>query len=592
MRERNLLLALHRLAQKNLIGYDDFSTLSDNYLYLRKLEQCLQMLSDTQAYATPSDPASVRVLARKMGKNEESFFSKELASRRKSTRLIYDSLFDGSNGSKAAGGANGVYAEASIFDVYTDETLKRSLEGRRIEGGRIKDSDKVVYYFNRIKETIGRFQTLRGRRLQEIIIPSLTARALATENPEMALGNLLRFTDSLTTNVAYLELFSQQPGLLRVIVEVFSKSVHLSSILMGGVKYLEVFTDGTPVRKTLQMMARELGSSIDGHGLTDGYGSTTGALAVFRKMEGLRLGIMYLNGRISLIQFMKGLSKVAQAVISQALKPLTEEGGPHVIAFGKLGGREITVNSDLDLVFMSDSEPSERIMKAAEKLLRLLTSHTREGFTYRVDTRLRAEGTRGPLVNSFDGSLKYYLKNAATWELQALLRARPITGERSAKERFLRLRRQVLFERGDEISPRDIMEMREKILRELVRGTKTVDVKLRPGGIEDIEFLVQYMQLRNGRAHPCLLAQNTLSALKRLRRSGLLDNQSTETLIAGYLFFREVETLLRLNDEKTLDEAGMDTIAGFMGITEVSELMEKVDAGLRACSEVISRYLV
>jgi len=177
------------------------------------------------------------------------------------------------------------------------------------------------------------------------------------------------------------------------------------------------------------------------------------------------------------------------------------------------------------------------------------------------------------------------LEKAHTWELQALLRARPVAGDMKLGREFLKMASAVLRERGPRVNKQDIIEMREKIVRELSREAEGIDIKLGPGGIEEIEFYIQYLQLHSVEMHPDILLQNTASAIKRLRRRNILTNEAKDVLLNSYAYFRKLEIFMRLNDIITV-AAGSDItkIAGlFMehGTTEeflsyLSERRERV----------------
>ncbi|MEO5359264.1 MAG: bifunctional [glutamate--ammonia ligase]-adenylyl-L-tyrosine phosphorylase/[glutamate--ammonia-ligase] adenylyltransferase [Nitrospirota bacterium] len=528
LREKDLVLALHRLSQKNLIGCDDFSVLSEHYLYLRRLEQCIQMVNDIQTHTLSTEQDALESMAKKMGVPNSKRFMDGLHIRRTAVNRIYNSLFEHSKEERGA----------SLLDTYSEDTLTAELMERRV-----KNPGKVLYYLRKIKESANSFQTLAMRRLQGAIIPEFAVQALNSSDPEMALGNLQRFTEIVATagSASYLELFSANRGLIGALNSVFSKSPYLSSILMGSIRYIDMLAGGTPIRKTLQAMADESGLVLKSKD------SCAELLARFRKMEELRLGILYLNRRIGIINLMKGLSKVAEAVLMTAL---SDDQGIYVAALGKLGGREMTINSDLDIIFIGEDEPSVPLV--AERALRLLSSYTKEGYTYKVDTRLRTDGSKGMLVNSLEGIRDYYLNNARIWEVQALLKARPVAASMQARRRFMAMARGVFRERGQHITPEDIITMRGRIKKERLTAANTLDIKLSPGGVEDIEFLVQYLQLKHARTHPSVLVQNTAAALGRLTKSGIIERPDGKNLLNDYLLYRAIETFLRLRGEKTI----------------------------------------
>ncbi len=528
LRERGLVMALHRLSQKNLIGCDDFSVLSEHYLYLRRLEQCLQMNNDIQTHTLSTEPGALEGTARKMGAADSTVFMADLHQRRTDVNRIYNSLFEVSNDQ---GGQ-------TLLDTYDEDALKVELEERRV-----KNPGKVLYYLRKIKESMNSFQTLTMRRLQGAIIPEFAELALNSSDPEMALCNLQRFTEVVSTSgsVSYLGLFGANRGLIGALTGVFSKSPFLSSILMGDIGYIDMLAGGTPIRKTLRAMVDESMAVLKIRN------SQSEALARFRKMEELRLGMLYLDKRIGIINLMKGLAKVAESIVMAAV-----DGGKdvYVAAFGKLGGREITINSDLDIIFIGENGAASS--EAAQRALRLLSSYTKEGYTYKVDTRLRTDGSKGMLVNTLDGIRDYYLHHARIWEVQALLKARPIAAALPIRQGFMEMRNAVFLQRGRHITAEDIITMRGRIMKERLTPYSAPDIKLSPGGVEDIEFLVQFKQLKHAASHPAILVQNTASALHRLIKSGIIGQIDGKKLLNDYMFYRGIETLMRLRGEKTI----------------------------------------
>ncbi len=554
LRERSTFMALHKLLQKGLIGYEDFGRLSDNYIFLRTLEHRLQQLNDIQTHTLPSSDAELDILGKKIGFLDRSAFLSELNKRRHKVRAIYDSLLE-SRKEPPQGRLTNILS--SIF--WDMETPIENLLTEELSKTKIRDVRKAMHYLMKIRNTIFSFQTIKGRRLLEDILPRFIDEALKGINPDLALLQLVDFSNILAAKESYLEAIAQRPEIISVLNFIFSQSEYLSKILMGSPEYIESIVEGEIRKKSLSALKNELKMLIDTHGEVT-------AIRLLRRFEEIKLGILFLDRKIGVIEIMKGLSKTADAILSTLLE---RHGDPlNIIAFGKLGGREIIFNSDLDLIFITLNEPTERDIKAAEKLLRVCTSYTKDGIAYRVDTRLRPEGSKGPLVSSIKGIRDYYLRHAQAWELQALLKARPINGSRTHIY-FMDMRKEVLMERGNEITIDDIKKMRERIQRELSKETSgTYDIKLGSGGLEELEFIVQYLQLRNCKKHPQLLVQGTLDGISRLNKNGIMKNNDAMMLKETYIFYRTIETILRLRNESFLkeDSSTLQSLANFMNM--------------------------
>ncbi len=541
--ERRLLIALHRLRMKNLIGDGDYNNLYNNYLYLRRLEHVIQMLNDIQTHKLPSNPNDLAVLAGKMGFVDVHAFNRDLQERRTQVHTVFNSLFRPADKNDDD---NGIEESILFYKDITDEELTGILRERTgMDGDKVS---RLSYYIKKIRDSMNEFQTLRGKRVKDRILPYFVESAIKSEDPVKALKNLIGFVEMLRTNETYLDIFQSQKGLIELLAGVFCVSEHLSSIIISNPRYVHMLSEGTPYKKTLRIMENELWGSLKKK-------SAPGeALSIFRKMEEIRLGIMYLNGKISLLHITKGLSRAAEAVLTCTLNSFSTSGNILIIGFGKLGGREITINSDLDITFVSGLPPDYNDSKDTERVLRSLMSYTKEGIAYKVDTRLRPEGSKGPLVTGLDALRKYYLNSAHFWEIQALLKSRPVAGNVGLRRKYCKFVKEIVTERGMDVAAGDIIQMRERIKRELFNNSAAFDVKLAPGGIEDIEFLVQYLQLKHASLFPRLIVQNTLVALRRLIFFNFIDMENGNFLAESYVFLRKTETYVRLMGESCVPE--------------------------------------
>jgi len=567
LRERGTLKALHRLLQKGLIGYEDLHQLSENYLFLRAVEHRLQQLNDLQTHTLPHGRQDLDILARKMGFGSGEPFIAELRARRLKVREIYDSLLQARDRARRdeSREPSGGLLSSGFWDMETP--LESLLSAELLRRG-VKDPRKAIHCLAKIRNTIYSFQTIRGRRLLENILPQFVEEALKGDNPDHALAQLVSFASLLASKESYLEVVDQRPELIHRLNRFFSHSAYLSKTLMSSPFYLESVMEDELRTRSGASLTSELKILVEKNG-------ESAAIRLLRRLKELRLGMLFVNRQLDVIGLTKALSRVADVIISSSLGriagQLTNEAPVAVVAFGKLGGREIIFNSDLDVVFVTSREPSPQDVRTAEQLLKSLMSYTKEGVAYKVDTRLRPEGSKGPLVNSVAGLEAYYAKNAQPWELQALVKARPIAGDTSAARLFMEVRRRVLTQRGGEVTRADVKAMRERISRELSKDAPrngTYDVKLGRGCLEELEFSVQYLQLTRCRAEPALLVQATLDAVKRLGKAGIIGEADAARLRETYLLYRSVETILRLREESVLKE-GSETLlqcASYLGL--------------------------
>ncbi len=574
LREGNTLLALHRLLQKALIGYDDFEHLSDSYIFLRTIEHRLQQLNDIQTHLLPTNDRELEILSKKMGFKEKESFIDALYSKRRKVREIYDSLLSVERGTALETFRENRYSIMSSPFWEMDSPVE-SLLREELSKTKVKDSRRAIQYLTKIRNSIYSFQTLKGRRLLEGIIPQFVNEALKSQNPDEALLRLVDFSVILAGSEPYLELLSTRKEVISILTFIFASSEYLSRILMKSPFYLESIVIGEEIKKRWRVLQRELELMSQERGISN-------AIRLLRRLEEIRLGILFLNKSIGIRELLRNLSKTAEILLLTTLhsdlcekySEFDEEDSQKIsklfiVGFGKLGGREITFDSDIDFIFLCDNEPTEQEIKRAEKFIRLISSYTKEGIAYKIDVRLRPDGRKGPLVSSLKGLESYYLHNAHPWELQALLKARPLGKDIINNKTFIDLRRNVLVNRGVEVKKDEIRAMITKIQKELSRENqelKIYDIKYGVGGLLELEFFIQYLQLINCSRYPNVLTQNTFDATEKLLRNSLIEPQDSKNLKKVYLLYRTLETLLKLRNEPSLkrDSITIDAISSFL----------------------------
>ncbi len=299
------------------------------------------------------------------------------------------------------------------------------------------------------------------------------------------------------------------------------------------------------------------------HAGAGGSGDVLAALRSFRQMELIDIAFRDLGGTAAFEETVLSVSRLADWAITIALdaawrelwdrapSTITSQSGFAVLALGKLGARELNYSSDVDLIFCrrtSDDEPEARFFsRLGERLVQILGQAGREGFLYRVDMRLRPHGDSGPLVPTIDSLENYYESWGEAWERQALIKARAICGDEDLGRRFGSFAVHFTFARQmDDSSLEEIKRVKHRSEKEYARQSSLVNIKQGPGGIRDIEFYVQYLQLIAGSRHPEVRASATLSAIRALAAAkALLAGEETQLALA-YVFLRTVEHRLQL----------------------------------------------
>jgi glutamate-ammonia-ligase adenylyltransferase len=298
-----------------------------------------------------------------------------------------------------------------------------------------------------------------------------------------------------------------------------------------------------------------------------------------------------LSRRANLDEVCGAMSDLAELEISAALRWLGAEELV-VVGMGKLGGRELNVSSDIDLVFLYPGavDQQARYETAGKKLIRLLAEPTEDGFAFRVDMRLRPFGDAGPLVCSFDSLETYLIAHGREWERYAWLKARPLTG--SHHEELMKIVRPFVFRKYLDYATLGAMRrLHGEVRREVARRELADHVKLGPGGIREIEFVTQALQLVRGGRDPALAIRPTRQALERLAERRMLPAEAARELSHAYVFLREVEHRLQYLDdaqrhdlpEDDADRAHLASMAGFAS-------WEAFSVRLRSVREAVSRH--
>jgi glutamate-ammonia-ligase adenylyltransferase len=376
-------------------------------------------------------------------------------------------------------------------------------------------------------------------------------------DPDMAINNWERFVSHTSDPAGHFAEMLAQPRKLEILLDIISASQFLADLLAREPGLLDYVSDPASMRaaKTEEELSRELARASAAAG---DYPEWLGALRRFRRREMLRIGARDLCLKARTVVVMEELSSLAEVSIRAALDHICD-GPPRfcVIAFGKLGGRELNYSSDIDLLGIwerGDYSPQsdEEAARLMERLRSALSDYTPDGYAYRVDLRLRPYGSSGQLGSELDALMRYYSEQASPWELQALIKARPVAGDLELGMRFVESSRELIA------SPREsadiastIVGLRREAIRALSRGLPGGrDVKSGLGGIRDVEFLVQGLQMAYARLVPDLLRQNTLESVAALSEAGILPAEQAARLSEDYVYLRRVEHFLQIYEDR------------------------------------------
>lgn len=564
LRVRGTIEAITRLTAAGHVTPAALADLTKAYDFHRRLEHRLQMTDDRQTHELPNDEEGLLKVAIFLGYETVDAFTEDLLSELRTVAQHYAALFEDEG--DLAGTGNLVFTGAED----DPDTLKNLAEMGFAEPATISSTVRVWH--------AGRYRAMRSARARELLtelVPTLLEAVAASPNPDLTFRRFDEFLQGLPAGVQLFSLFTAHPDLFDFVAEIMGAAPKLAGwlsrypILLDGVLSTDFF-DSVPDAGD---MADELGEA--GEQARD----FQDFLDIERRWANdkvFQIGAHMLRGRLSPVDASVPLSDVAdtclKALLPEIERTFSEDHGKipggtmAVVAFGKLGSREMTVSSDLDLMFVYDCPPDvtesdgrkpltpgQYYARLCQRFIGAITAPTGEGKLYEVDMRLRPAGDAGPIASSLEAFTKYQESEAWTWEYQALTRARVVCAEGDLGTRFDRIMRSVLTApRDDAKIQADVAEMRLRLRKE--HGTDDIwSPKHLQGGLVDIEFIAQYLQLRHAAGHPDILAGDTVSVLGRARENGLVDQTFAEDLIEAATLWRNLQGILRLTVEGRFD---------------------------------------
>ncbi|MCU0703129.1 MAG: bifunctional [glutamate--ammonia ligase]-adenylyl-L-tyrosine phosphorylase/[glutamate--ammonia-ligase] adenylyltransferase [Fimbriiglobus sp.] len=602
VRQRNTLLALDALEIAGCLTPQETYLLSDAYRFLRRTEHRLQLLFDWQTHKLPTGVDELRTLARRMGyefrgqnspdRGHEAASSELTPDLRHRTaqkrspldespeptldtrQLLVDplDLFLKDFHDKTA-------LNRKILDHLLHQTFANDAGGSEPESDLVLDPDpddatvrevlskypfrdvKAAYHnLNRLAQEAVPFLSHRRCRhfLASIAAPLLKAVA-ETPDPDGTLNDLERVTASLGAKAVLYELFSFNPPSLKLYVDICASSPYLSGILTNNPGMIDELLDSLVLDqpRTRAELSAELAALLRGASDVDPI------LHSFQDKELLRIGVQDLLGKADIRTTTAELSDLAESLLNAVFDmtepvvrgKLSDPGGEYaVLGLGKLGGREISYHSDLDIVLVyanGDTDRQHFYTTLGQQAIKLASRPGPLGKLYEVDMRLRPTGKSGSLALSLDEFRRYFGGTAQVWERLALTRARVVRGSgRLTDELAASVQEAVTGKLNGPVPTAEVTAMRAK----LEGAANPRSLKRGRGGLTDVEFAVQLLQLRHGRTHPEVLRANVWDAIDALAASGLLAMTAAADLRDGYSFLRFVEARLRIVTDRPLTE--------------------------------------
>ncbi|HEX8824386.1 MAG TPA: bifunctional [glutamate--ammonia ligase]-adenylyl-L-tyrosine phosphorylase/[glutamate--ammonia-ligase] adenylyltransferase [Archangium sp.] len=572
LREPRTMRALRKLERAGFVSGPDADALEEAYVFLRRVENRLQMLEERQTQALPTGERERRRLATSLGCPDWDTFRVQLERHRNYVQGAFHTLLGQT--------ARGEVPDEPLLALALDPDLPPDERQAALNQRGFENPERALAELERLARVPHSPFVDGGSGLAAVHLLSELAQ---TPDPDQALLHFSDFLARLHQPEGYLRLLTNMPRASRRLFNLFGQSDYLSRIFLRHPELLDALVQAQldEAMKTPERIRQELGARLARHPDAE---TKHAAMPRFKNEEVLRIGLNDISGDLTVPEAARQLTAVADGILDECLflameeqrerygVPLDAHGqreGLVVIGMGKLGGYELGYHSDLDLIFVysgvGQAETSggargtlthrEYFAKVVQRLMTLLQVQLREGHLYKIDARLRPSGNQGALVVSQDAFREHHQKRAQLWERQALIKARPAAGDAT---RFQALREEVLaplvYERPlPPDTAAEIDRLRTRMERELAQeNAQQLNPKLGQGGLVDVEFTVQYLQLVHGREHPRVRSTNTLEALEGLQAEGGLPPEDAETLRQGYLFLRRVENRLRLIHDSSL----------------------------------------
>jgi glutamate-ammonia-ligase adenylyltransferase len=541
LRERSTRRALDRLLFAGLIAERERRALADAYAFLRQVEHRLQLVAGRQTHRLPDDVHALSTLGLRLGFGGVGELATTLEHRTRAVSEIFATL----------GSEPPLRPEVA---VVLDATRGGPELEAALEALGFADPATAAFHLDLLRRKpaspFGPAATGAAAR----VAPTLIEELAASPDPDQALAHAVDFVGRFALWEGMWALLAENRPLVRVLASLFGTSAYLTKQFLAHPELIDLWATGNLGRARPRLAL-------------DDPEQAGNALRRLKNEEILRIGLADIAGELDLEEVFERLSDLADTCVASTydiVRAVLERRHGRlapmaVLGLGKLGGREMGYASDLDLVFLYDGDldDHERMTKLAQRLVSALATYTEDGRLYEVDTRLRPSGQKGTLVSSLAGWREYHATQARMWERQALIKCRTIAGDAALGETVTAEAARFVYGKTTPASviADELRTMRARIETELAREQGgRYDLKTGRGGLMDVEFAAQYLQLVHGPAHPELRVRATLPALAAAARLGVLGDADRAVLVGGYRFLRLIENRLRIVHDRPIHE--------------------------------------
>jgi glutamate-ammonia-ligase adenylyltransferase len=582
LQARPILTILQRLVEYGYIPSQAEKDLTTAYIFLRRTENRIQADMDQQLHSLPKTEEEQHRLAISMGFDDWTKFLNALNRHRRQVQKHFGALLEGGGSDPSAISQQNDTVIDGLRAIWQG-VAQQTQALQALENLHFDQPAETLKLIEDLSRNVSlRAMSAMGQDRLTRILPLLITAAGETSRPHLVLGRLFDLVKSICRRTAYLSLLCEYPVVIDHLAKLFESSPWITDLLGRHPVLLDELLDprtlySPPKREDLAVELRSLLHGIPEEDLEHQMET----MRIFKQTNTLRVAASDITSVLPLMKVSDRLSDIAETVLNEVVTLswrhlVAKHGAPAcrlndrrcrqgfvVIAYGKLGGLELGYRSDLDLVFLHAAAPgltqggdrpidnAHFFSRLGQRVLHLLSAHTAAGILYETDMRLRPSGDSGMLVSHIDGFRDYQLENAWTWEHQALTRARPITGDHALQQQFETIRKEALaLARNEEILREDVTSMRERLRQAQPASNQpnTFDIKQGPGGIVDIEFLVQYLILRHAHHNPDITHwTDNVRQLQTLSHHNIIDQQTAFGLRRAYLILRAMGHRLNLN---------------------------------------------